>query len=101
MADAKPIAKKLMLTDPLEAAKMAKPLPPETAVPDAPPVTITAVLPDPPAVKLVQYRVAATANISLNGQIIRLNKDDVISAESYGPENMAKILAGNAVLIAL
>lgn len=100
MADVK--IKKPNLTDPLEAAKMAKPpAPTSMAVADEPAPAPVEIKPDPPAAPIVRYRVAASTNISLNGQIIRLNKDDIISAESYGPENMAKILAGNAVLVTI
>lgn len=88
------------VTDPLEASKIqSKPAVQvaSTEVEEAAPVVVVA---DPVVTSpVVKYKVAATTIISLNGQITKLNAEDVISEESYGPSTMAKILASNVPLV--
>ena len=100
MADPKKkAAPSTAVTDPLEASKIqSKPIVPPP--PPEEPKVAAPVVPDAPrGAPVVRYRVAATTHISLNGQITRLNAEDIVSEESYGPDTMAKILASNAPLV--
>lgn len=91
------------VTDPLEAAKIAAP-PSPIAPPDPDPAPVLAgpsgdVEPARPSVK--KYTVVETTSISLHGQIIRLNKGDVVSESSYGPDGMQRIMESNVALAEL
>ncbi len=101
MSDPKP-SKKTAVTDPLEASKIvAKPVP--EAPPPAP--VVKEFKPDPSAPMEVpsagaskRYRVKRTTTISLQGSITKLNENDIVSESSYGPDQMARILASNVPL---
>lgn len=96
---------KTSVTDPLEASKIDAP-PEPVAAPQ--PVVVAAPAPAPrlvqaapaaPAPKVKRWRVAETTTISLSGQLIRLNKDDVVSESSYGPVGMQRIQESNVALV--
>lgn len=98
--DKKKAAATTAVTDPLEASKIQTKPPPEPL-----PVEPEIVAPPPRAPDVIalgpvaKYRVAKTTTISLDGQITRLNVDDVVSEESYGPRMMANILTSNVPLV--
>ena len=89
------------ITDPLEAAKIVHkpdplPPPPPVIIPPPPPLPAPVVASGDVAKK---YRVTATTTISLFGTMTRLNRDDIISAESYGPDVMKRILESNVPMV--
>lgn len=79
--------------DPIEGAKIGeKPTPPVIVLP--PPKTAEA--PPPPSEPTPErYVVTAKTTISLLGQLVTLNPDDVVSAASYGPEGFRRIRESN------
>lgn len=91
------------VTDPLEASKILIPPPPPSAPqPDEPPPLAAPsgeIEPPKPAVK--KYTVVESTTISLNGQMTRLNKGDVVSEASYGPLGMQRIKESNVALAEL
>lgn len=93
--------KKTAVTDPLEASKIpTKPAPPSAPQPPAP-VELAKpsgeVEPHHPRPK--QYRVVTDTTISLNGQLVKLNKDDLVSEANYGPVGMMRIMESNVPLV--
>lgn len=90
------------LNDPLEGAKLFAPVP---EAPSAPPPPVVEFKPsgeiEPPAKAKPRYRVAATTTISISGQMVRLNREDVISESLYGAEAYAKIVASSGVALTL
>lgn len=90
------------ITDPLEASKIALPPEPPAPAPTAPPPELAVVAPEavePPRPKVKRYRVVETTTISLFGSITRLNKDDIVSEASYGPDGMRRIVESNVALM--
>lgn len=90
------MAKKPAYVDPLEAAKIARPVftpPPAPAAPAALPP-----LPAPVAAPAERYRVRQTTTVSILGQLVNLPADSIVSADIYGPRGFACILDSNAPL---
>ena len=95
-------------SDPLEAAKIQAPVAPAQAAapvpapgPEASPLPVApaqAAAPVPAPGPARRWRVKTTTHVSINGQITRLNADEVVSEESYGPSGLARILSSNVPL---
>lgn len=95
--------KKTAVTDPLEASKIAeKPMAeamPASAMDEVTPVLAKPTgLVEPPAPAVKKFRVVQDTTISLNGQFVKLSKDDVVSEASYGPVGMQRIKEANVAL---
>lgn len=92
----KPTAPAPAANDPIEGAKIARKPVPEAVPPEA----VDKVLAEQPTPAPVvptpeQYVVTARTTISLQGQFITLNPDDIVSAASYGPEGLQRIKESN------
>jgi hypothetical protein len=81
--------------DAMEAAKITKApsvVPVVAPLPPAPPPMLSIVPPPPQAPgKLERYRVTARTTMSLQGQLIVLPVDTIVSAASYGHDGMQSI----------
>lgn len=97
-----PPAQKTAVTDPLEAAKIHAKPPPAPQPPKPEPVLFkpTGTV-EPPKPRTLRFRVMETVKISLHGQVVQLNKDDVVSEAEYGPDGMARIHTSNVALVKL
>lgn len=93
--------KQTQVLDPLEGSKIASK--PEVIKPIAPPVVVDPPAPPAavhePARKIARYKVVESGHVSINGQITRLNKDDIISEHHYGPDVVQKILTSKVPLM--
>lgn len=83
------------VNDPMEGAKLeqrGKPPPPPPSVKPAviapPPPAMAA----PPAGPVKRYRVKSKTTVSHFGQIMVLNVDDILSADSYGDDGLKRLL---------
>jgi len=88
--------------DAVESAKIvSKPSPMSMPAPAEAPPPPAPTAPPPPAAPVssaASYRVKATTTISLHGQMVTLPVDAIISASSYGPNGMQRILDSNVPL---
>ena len=91
------------VTDPLEASKIpTKPSAPTPPVSRAPaPVVAAPAAAEPTRAPAKRYRVVQDTTISLHSQLVKLNKDDIVSEASYGPLGMQRIMESNVALMAL
>jgi hypothetical protein len=97
------MAKKTAVTDPLEASKiLSKPEaapPPDFTPPESSLAPTGAVQPEGPPPR--RFRVVQDTTISVNGQLTKLYKDDVIGDATHGPDNLDRILGSNVALVAV
>jgi hypothetical protein len=106
-----PIPRKPAVNDPLEGSKLEslRPPQPKTAAPPPEPAPTPVVNPPPvqapppvvagpPPKRAKRYRVKARTTVSLNGQLLNLAADDILSADSYGDEGMKRLLGASIPL---
>ena len=96
-------APSLPVTDPLEAMNIG--IRPADPPPPPPPAPAKLFAPsgevEPPHPPVKRYRVEAPSVVHLHGQIVRLNKGDVVSEASYGPAGMRRIFESKVALAEL